>query len=250
MHLVLVIDKKNRTVDKLEYFLRGHRYRVVSTTDYKKGIVYSRSGSPDIILLGIYPDSKESLQTVVALKRDPVSRDIPVLALFSTDDQSFIKKINRIGITDQIEYPSFDQEHVLSKVQEILLQEEKHREEKVLSRNTHILVEQPSKGLTVISFKSGLRKYVLPEIRTVFNAEFLNTIIEDDIVLDLRDIQDIAPDELIIIETLITMFKKKIGIIAGKHLGVILSQTDIESRTSLFMSMDEYTTYRNSLHKK
>ncbi len=247
MHLVLVIDKKARMVERLEYFLQGHRFRVVSTTDYKKGIIYSRSGSPDIILMGIYPDSKESLQTVVALKRDPVSRDIPVLALFSTDDQTFIKKVNRIGITDHIEYPDFDQNHVLPKVKEILQRKQEYREEEVLSRNTHILVEQPSKGLTVISFKSGLRKYVLPEIRTVFNAEFLNTIIEDDIVLDLRDIQDMVPDELKIIETLITMFKKKIGIIAGKHLGIILTYTDIENRTSLFMSMDEYTAYRNSL---
>lgn len=242
MELILIIGKDHHLNFTLEYFLQGHRYRVVSTNDYKKGVMYSKSGSPEIILFGVYPEHRESIEALIEIKKEPISSDIPMICFFPKDDPAIISKVTRLGIVEYFILPPL-QDPLLVKVKRILSENELYREKQALSRHTHILVEQPEKDIIIISFKSGLKKYVLPEIRSVFNAEFLNSVMEDHIALDIRDIPLMDADEILIIEKLLPLFKKKISLLAGKHLGLILAQSDLEDRVNLFMSMEEYKVF-------
>ncbi|MCB1157312.1 MAG: response regulator [Leptospiraceae bacterium] len=246
MELILAIDGEHRSLIELESMLRGLRFRIVATDDYEKGIYYSRSGSPDIILLGLSMERRESIECIVNLKKEAISSDIPILGMFSNKNEMFINKIKRFGLNDFFLKPP-EKKTLLKLIAENLKLSKEKEAKSILERRTHILVEQPTNDRTSIAFKSGLLKYVFPEIRTVFNAEFLNSIMQDKICLDLRDIPNLETRELSILELLVSTFgEKKISVVAGKHIGLILTQTNLDERVNLFMTTDEYETFLKS----
>jgi hypothetical protein len=69
------------------------------------------------------------------------------------------------------------------------------KKDNIIFRKHHIVIENPTDTITLISFKSGM-KYVLPEIRNIFNPEFLKSLIPKSVSLDIRDLPDLIMDEL------------------------------------------------------
>lgn len=243
MELILVIDADRRWLNLMEKYLHGHRYRLILTESYQKGFIYSRSGSPNIIFLGFHERFPKSFRTLVDIKKDPISKNIPLISILCSEDQYIIEQSEQLGANDHVMLPA-DEATIIRKIQTILETDSQAKANEASTRHTHIVVEQPNSCQTMISFKSGLKRFVLPEIRTVFNAEFLNMIMDDEISIDLRDIPHLEIDELLIIEKLISLFRHKtIGLLAGKHLGLILSESDLEEKVNLFMSLDEYETF-------
>ncbi|MEM7182586.1 MAG: response regulator [Spirochaetota bacterium] len=243
MELILVIDHNSTVIKELEQHLHGHRYRLITTTSYSKGITYTKSGSPDVIFLGLQETNKESLKTIIDLKKDPISKNIPVIAILGKQETSLMQQSQKFGASDYVTLP-IAEEVVLEKIQSVIQLDRNVKADKASSRNTHIVVKQLDAQQTMISFKSGLKKYVLPELRGVFNAEFLNMIMDDDICMDLRDIPFLQSDELLIVEKLIGLFKHKmVALIAGKHLGLILAESELEEKVHLCMSLEEYQIF-------
>lgn len=243
MELIIVIDKNSSALKEMEKSLHGHRYRLVLTDDYQKGIKYTKSGSPDIIFFGLYERYRESLQAMIELKKDPISKNIPLIAIMEKQDQSLVSQSHRFGVTDNLFLPA-EPDEIIDKINKILELDRSQKENQASSRKTHIEVEQPNSERTMISFKSGLKKYVLPEVRSVFNVEFLNMIKDDEISIDLRDIPYLEVDELKILNRMVALFRDKtIAIIAGRHLGLILSESELEEKVNLFMSLEEYETF-------
>ena len=90
MQLVLLIETDIRASKEFERYLAGNRFRFVNTTSSKKGLEYAKSAPPDLLVIGFHPEERDAVDTLIYLKRDPITKYIPVLALIRESNQPFI----------------------------------------------------------------------------------------------------------------------------------------------------------------
>ncbi len=246
MQLILIIDNDFNDITTYEYYLSGLRHRVITTTKARKGLEYARSAPPDLLVVGLSISEKESIENLALIKKDDITRNTPVLALYRQDDPIFIEKMKKVGVSDFLFKP-VEKKHLINKVSE-MLEASREKQKKLLhERQYHIEVDRQVKGRATFHFFSGLKKYVAPEIKGIFKKEFLETIVNEHIAIDIRAIPEMPQDEIEILEKIMMLFgSKKINLIAGKHLGIILATTELEDKCNLFMSFEEYEEFLKS----
>lgn len=243
MQTIIIIDHDIESNANLEKILSPN-YRVIEASDSKRGIEFVRSALPDLIIIGLEIDDQTSFDVLKLIQKDPMIKDIPVLGLFRDADRKFIIDSSRkYGIVEHIFKP-VNKYELVPKIKELIEVSKLNRSSKLISRKNHIVVEKPLDNLIKISFKSGLKKYVLPEIKTVLNPEFLKALSTKDCCLDIRDLPEMTKEEINILEKIIPIFgNKKISIIAGRHLGTIISTSNLEEKTHIFMSLEDFVVF-------
>lgn len=239
MELILVIDTDINELSAIEYFLTGLRYRVVATATAKKGLQFALSAPPDLLIIGLTLKDRESIENLALIKRDPITKDTPVLGIYAEENPTFIEKMKAFGVAEYLIRP-IDKFTIIDKVKSILENSKSKKDREILERVHHIEIIQNVLGRTTIKFYSGVSKYVAPEIRRVFTREFFESTLEDVIILDIRAIPHLNEEDLKILEKILLLFgDKRINILTGKHLGVLLAETDFENKANLFMSNEE-----------
>ena len=177
MEVIIAIDTEPEYLNNTESLLSGAKYNFVKANEFKKGMDYVKTATPDLLMIGI----------------------------------------NKI---------------------------DKDQSDKILSRKSHITIENPAPGLTKVTFKSGIQKYVLPQVKKTFNMEFLRTVEMGQCCIDVRDIPDMTLDEVKVFEKIVALFgTKRVSIIAGKHLGKIIAGSDLSEKANLFMSLEDYVVF-------
>ncbi|MCP5493084.1 MAG: response regulator [Leptospiraceae bacterium] len=243
MQTIIIIDQDTESNSQLEKIL-APSYRVIEASDNKRGIEFVRSALPDLIIVGLEIEDLESFDALKQIQKDPMIKDTPVLGLFRDADRKFIIDSSRkYGIVEHIFKP-VNKYELIPKIKELIEVSKLNQSSKIISRKNHIVVERPLDNLIKISFKSGLKKYVLPEIKTVLNPEFLKALSTKECCLDIRDLPELTKEEMGILDKIIPIFgNKKISIIAGKHLGTIISSSNLEERTHIFMSLEDFVVF-------
>ncbi|MDX1959349.1 MAG: hypothetical protein SFU98_12290 [Leptospiraceae bacterium] len=240
MEIVLGIEIDKQDEEGLRDILSGIKQKVIVVNFFDKVDEYVRSSRPDLIFLAIDPTSKPFLDYIRKLKQEPNTKDIPVIALLSKRDNNFQIIYKRLGFADYMLKPlSKDAVHL--KIHEHLAHAKLNK-----PKMNHIEIERTPARSAVI-FNAGLAKFVLPEIKNVLTPPVLKAIINTNLCIDIRNVPSIAPEEIIILERLLGIFgtNKKIGIIAGKHMGILYSASNLEDKANLFMSMEEFDDFSN-----
>lgn len=243
MQLVLLIETDIRASKEFERYLAGNRFRFVNTTSSKKGLEYAKSAPPDLLVIGFHPEERDAVDTLIYLKRDPITKYIPVLALIRESNQPFIDYLQRVGISGFLNKP-VKQNELVQKINELLHVSEKIRANIVKETHHHVTISLNNEQRTVITFRSGIKNYVLPEIRNVLSHDFIKSIINKHICIDIRTLPEMNQEELQILEKILKLFgDKKISLITGTHLGNIMKNGDLPDYINLFLSMDDYELF-------
>ncbi|HMV42044.1 MAG TPA: response regulator [Leptospiraceae bacterium] len=243
MQLVLLIETDTQSLRDYAKYLSGNRFRLVDTDNAKKGLEYAKSAPPDLLLLGLNPQDKDSIETLIYLKKDPITKHIPVLALISFFNESFLEQLKKIGISDHLVKP-FKQHTLVPKVNELLNLSEKIRANIVKHTTHHISITLNTDDRVVIVFRSGIKNFVLPEIRNVLNHDFIKSSINKHIAIDIHTVHEISTEELQILEKITKLFgEKKISLITGSHLGNIMKNSELPEFVNLFLSMHDYELF-------
>ncbi|MFQ5692033.1 MAG: response regulator, partial [Nitrospinota bacterium] len=77
---LLVIDDDADYLRLVEVIL-GDRHRILTVSDAEAGIARAREVRPDLILLDLFLPQMNGLEVVRALRENPETRDIPILAV-------------------------------------------------------------------------------------------------------------------------------------------------------------------------
>ncbi|MDX1960524.1 MAG: hypothetical protein SFU98_18280 [Leptospiraceae bacterium] len=240
MQLILVISPDPQSIEKIEYYLTGKRLRIVSTTQPSKGLVYAKSSIPDLVILGLESGNKEVREALAILKKDPITQNSAFLGIYKKKDDSFENQMKWDGVDDYIIEP-FQKADFLFKIQTVLDQANSNKTKSIAQRKNHISTDYPIPGMTRITFHSGLKKYVAPELKNTLTKEFFLANLNSSICIDIRDIPEITSEEIEILVTVVKLFgKKRINIVAGKNLGILLTETELADTSNLFMSPEEY----------
>jgi CheY-like chemotaxis protein len=239
MDLIVGIENSKEEEELLRSQFEGLKQKAIVVNFMDKVEDYVRSARPSAIVMAFQHNEKFFVDYIRKFKQDPVIREVPVIALLNKLDPNFSITYKRIGFADYLIKP-FNKYDLETKLQEALYQSKM-----VKGRQKHIEVLR-SFNRTSIQFNSSLLKHVLPEFKNVLTAPVLKAISSDKICIDLRNVPGIIPEEVLILDRMIGLFgQKRIAIVAGKYMGLLIANGNLQEKADLFMSMEEFDEFAN-----
>ncbi len=244
MNTILAIDDDTNMLKLLSKQVESMGFTLLTAHSGASGIDYAKSGSPDLILLDIMMPEMDGFEVIRQLKKDDLTKNIPVIMLTSRSSKYDVAVSMRYGVVDYIVKP-YNYFNLSKKIDAALRYSMKLREVDMIERTNNIDISR-NRGITVISFKSGLsNREEFDEARKVFSTSFLNLIAGDDVVLDLRGIKECCDDDMAVLEKIIALIKAKgTHIVAGKNYGILVEKIDFDE-SNLFITMGDFEVFIN-----
>jgi two-component system cell cycle response regulator DivK len=102
---VLIIEDNAANMTLATFLVQAAGHSVISATDAEAGLALAHAERPDIILMDIQLPGMDGLQATAQLKRDAVTRSIPVIALTALAMKGDEERIRAAGCDDYIAKP-------------------------------------------------------------------------------------------------------------------------------------------------
>lgn len=132
---ILVIEDEPDILEVIEYNLAREGYKVKTARDGDDGLKRARRDSPDLVLLDVMLPGVDGVEVCRQLKRDPITRAIPVMMVTAKGEESDVVLGLGVGADDYITKP-FSPRQLVARVQAVLrrgpLKEESGQGERVV----------------------------------------------------------------------------------------------------------------------
>ena len=116
---VLLIDDSATIVALLRRMLRQNEYLTLEAGDAERGIELARSERPDLIFLDIVLPGMNGFAALRALRRDPDTKDIPIIMISGNEQATEEFYVHRIGADDFMKKP-FSRGEVFARIERLL----------------------------------------------------------------------------------------------------------------------------------
>ena len=116
---VLVIDDSRTVVAALNKFLRSAGHVTLEALDAESGLELARSQRPELIFLDIVLPGMNGFAALRALRKDPVTRDIPVIMMSGNEQATEQFFGARIGADDFMKKP-FSRAEIFARIERLL----------------------------------------------------------------------------------------------------------------------------------
>jgi twitching motility two-component system response regulator PilH len=116
---VLLIDDSATIVALLRRMLRQNGYETLEAGDAEKGIELARSERPDLIFLDIVLPGMNGFAALRTLRRDPETKDIPIIMISGNEQATEEFYVHRIGADDFMKKP-FSRTEVFARIERLL----------------------------------------------------------------------------------------------------------------------------------
>lgn len=116
---VLIIDDSRTVVAVLRKFLRSAGVDTIEAFDAEAGLIHLREKRPHLVFLDIMLPGMNGFAALRAIRRDPATRDIPVI-MMSGNEQAMEQFFGtRIGADDFMKKP-FNRQEVFFRIERLL----------------------------------------------------------------------------------------------------------------------------------
>jgi two-component system cell cycle response regulator DivK len=119
MASVLVIEDNPANMTLATFLLKSAGHTVMSAVDAEAGLLLARTEQPALILMDIQLPRMDGLEAVALLKRDDVTRAIPVIALTALAMKGDEERIRLAGCDGYIAKPMRYQEFLATVAQHL-----------------------------------------------------------------------------------------------------------------------------------
>lgn len=116
---VLIIDDSATIVALLRRMMRQNDLVTLEAGDAEAGIEIARSEIPDLIFLDIVLPGMNGFAALRALRRDPITRDIPIIMISGNEQATEEFYVQRIGADDFMKKP-FSRAEVFARIERLL----------------------------------------------------------------------------------------------------------------------------------
>lgn len=150
---ILIIEDEQILGEIIFKRLAKEGYDVSIAADGVQGMQKIREMRPNLILLDIFMPKKNGLEVLTEMRSDVELKNIPVVVISNSGQQSEIEKIVDLGVRDYIIKAQFNPEDVLEKVKKYLNQEYKEtayrdKNSTVALKNIRILLAEDDQFLS------------------------------------------------------------------------------------------------------
>src|SRR5258706_5588621 len=116
---VLIVDDSATIVALMRKFLQQSGYATLEAGDAEKGIELARSERPDLVFLDIVLPNMNGFQALRILRRDPLTKDIPIIMISGNEQATEQFYAQRIGADDFMKKP-FSRSEVFVRIEKLL----------------------------------------------------------------------------------------------------------------------------------
>ncbi len=116
---ILVIEDNASNMKLMRTILEINLYKVLEAETAETGIDISRRYRPKLILMDITLPGLSGIDATRILKKDPLTKDIPVIAVTANATEDIEKQAMQAGCEDFIPKP-LDVEHLLKSIDQTL----------------------------------------------------------------------------------------------------------------------------------
>lgn len=116
---VLIVDDSPTIVALMRKFLQQNGYITLEAGDAEKGIEMALSERPDLIFLDIVLPGMNGFAALRALRRDPITREIPIVMISGNEQATEQFYAQRIGADDFMKKP-FSRSEVFARIEKLL----------------------------------------------------------------------------------------------------------------------------------
>ena len=116
---MLVIDDSPTIVALLKRMLQQNQYEVLEAFDAESGIEIARREVPDLIFLDIVLPGMDGFNALRALRRDPATKDVPIIMISGNAQATEQFYVQRIGADDFMKKP-FSRAEVFNRIEALL----------------------------------------------------------------------------------------------------------------------------------
>ena len=116
---VLLIEDNELLSSVLTDELKDAGHIVVQAFDGEEGLGKVKSEKPDSIILDLMMPKKSGLEVLKELRSDDETKDVPVLILTASENESKLDEALGLGATDAILKSRYTMEHIIERVGKI-----------------------------------------------------------------------------------------------------------------------------------
>ncbi len=116
---ILIVDDSPTIVALLRKFLKQSGYITLEAGDAEKGVELARAERPDMIFLDIVLPGMNGFAALRMLRRDPATREIPIVMISGNEQATEQFYAQRIGADDFMKKP-FSRFEVFARIERLL----------------------------------------------------------------------------------------------------------------------------------
>lgn len=116
---VLIIDDSSTIVALLRRMMRQNEFETLEAGDAEQGIVLARTHLPQLIFLDIVLPGMNGFNALRVLRRDPLTKDIPIIMISGNEQATEEFYVHRIGADDFMKKP-FARAEVFARIERLM----------------------------------------------------------------------------------------------------------------------------------
>ena len=120
MKKILFVEDEAALQEAFGDVLRQANYKVISALDGEIGFRLAKTENPDLIMLDLMLPKVHGFEVLQMLKKDPVTKDIPVIVLTNLEKMEDIDKAIELGAKTYLVKMQYNLEEVIDKVKKII----------------------------------------------------------------------------------------------------------------------------------
>jgi two-component system cell cycle response regulator DivK len=105
MARILIVEDNAANMKLATFILETANHTVIAATDAEAGLTLARDQCPDLILMDIQLPGMDGLEATALLKKEPITRAIPVIALTALAMKGDEERIRAAGCDGYIAKP-------------------------------------------------------------------------------------------------------------------------------------------------
>ena len=120
MKKILFIEDEEAMQRAMGDALESNGYQVMKALDGEEGFASAVRNLPDLILLDLIIPKKNGFEVLADLKKDPATKNIPVIVLTNLEGSADVERALSLGATTYLVKANYNLNDVLTKITGVL----------------------------------------------------------------------------------------------------------------------------------
>ena len=120
MKKILFIEDEESLQRAMGSMLEQKKMQILKALNGEDGLNIAKKETPDLILLDLILPKKNGFEVLGELKKDPATKDIPIIVLTNLEGSSDIERALALGATTYLVKANYALEDIMMKIESVL----------------------------------------------------------------------------------------------------------------------------------